>query len=179
MREKMKTLIIHPQDSSTDFLKPIYDGKGYTVITKSPGKRLLREAIERHDRIIMMGHGCEKGLFDGDYNGIITSNLVYLLREKECVAIWCNADVFFLKYKLKGIYTGMIISEYMESQYYNVAGDYQDISNSNLSFAKHMTDFIEDKNLDKFKKGYADVNNPIINFNIERVYLTDDGDKDS
>jgi hypothetical protein len=169
----MKTLVIHPQDYSTDFLKPIYEGKGYTLITKLPGKRLLKQAIKEHDRIIMMGHGCEKGLFDGEYNAIITSDFVALLREKESVAIWCNADVFFLKYKLKGVYTGMIISEYMESQMYNVFGDYQDIETSNKEFAKYMTDFIEDKDLDKFKEGYFDDDNHIIKFNIERVYLTE------
>jgi len=168
----MKTLVIHPQDYSTDFLKPIYEGKGYTVITKSPGKRLLKQAIKEHDRIIMMGHGCDKGLFDGDYNAIITSDFVALLREKESVAIWCNADVFFLKYKLKGVYTGMIISEYMEANLYSVFGNYRDIEESNTSFAKNMRDFIEDKDLEKFKTNYLDDENYIIKFNIEKVYKT-------
>ena len=168
----MKTLIIHAEDASTDFLKKIYDGKDYTVITSTIGKSRIKKAISEHDRIIMMGHGCEKGLFDAKYNTLIDSNFVYLLREKECAAIWCNADVFFKKYGLKGIYTGMIISEYMESQLYNVFGDYQDIEKSNIAFAEYMKDFVEDKDLDTFKEKYFDDDNHIIKFNIERVFKT-------
>jgi hypothetical protein len=167
----MTTLVIHPQDSTTDFLTRIYDKKGYTVITKHIGKRLLKEAIKSHDRIMMMGHGCEKGLFDDNFNPIITSDFVYLLREKECVAIWCNADLFFLKYGLKGVYTGMIISDYMEANLYCVNGDYSDIEKSNVLFASAMTDFVETKDLIKLNETYV-VDNDIIKFNSERIFKT-------
>jgi hypothetical protein len=42
-----------------------------------------------------MGHGTERGLADGDFNFIVDSGLVYLLREKINIGIWCNADQFF------------------------------------------------------------------------------------
>lgn len=166
----MKTLIIHPQDPTTDFLKVIYKDTDYTIINSRPKKKDLKEAIKSHDRIIMLGHGYEKGLFDSEQNVIIDSNLVYLLREKECVAVWCNADVFFLKYGLKGIYTGMIISEYIESMMYSILCDYADIENSNVWFAREMKTLIESDDLDNFKLNYLDIDNNIVQFNRQNVY---------
>jgi hypothetical protein len=171
----MKTLVIHPSDPSTDFLSKIYEGKNWTIINSSIGKRLIRKAIEEHDRIIMMGHGCEKGLFDGKYNGIITSDYVYLLRQKQCVAIWCNADVFFLKYGLKGLYTGMIISEYMEANLYCINTNYQEIDESNFLFSKAIKESIEITDstiLDKINSIYISENlNRTIEFNEKNIYF--------
>ncbi len=87
----MKTLVIHPQDTTTDFLKPIYKDRDWKVIDYNPGKRELTEQIKLHDRIIMLGHGDNCGLYGFD-RMIINSKLVYLLREKICVCIWCHAD---------------------------------------------------------------------------------------
>jgi hypothetical protein len=171
----MKTLVIHPKDPTTDFLSKIYEGKDWTIINHSIGKRLMRKAIEEHDRIIMMGHGCEKGLFDGEYKGIITSDYVYLLREKQCVAIWCNADVFFLKYGLKGLYTGMIISEYMEANLYCINTTYQEIYESNLLFSRAIQESIDITDstiLDKIKSIYITENlNRTMDFNEKNIYF--------
>ena len=57
----MKTLVIHPEDKSTDFLNPIYYGRDWTVITEGT-KDEVRWAIDEHDHIIMMGHGTPQGL---------------------------------------------------------------------------------------------------------------------
>lgn len=57
----MKTLVIHPKDKSTDFLKPIYHGRNWTVITGGT-KQEVRDAIDEHDHIIMLGHGTPQGL---------------------------------------------------------------------------------------------------------------------
>src|SRR5690606_14597319 len=101
------------------FLSDIYLDKNYTIITTNTSKSFLKEQIQSHDRIVMLGHGNENGLFGFD-RFVIDSNFVYLLREKICVCIWCNADVFVKKYRLKGFYTGMIISEYDEALLYCV-----------------------------------------------------------
>ncbi len=169
----MKTLVIHPQDPTTDFLKVIYKDTDYTIINARPSKKILKESIKAHDRIIMLGHGFEKGLFDLNGDCVIDSNLVYLLREKLCVAIWCNADVFFLKYGLKGIYSGMIISEYIESMMYSVICDYADLENSNVAFAREMKILIENNDLDNFKLNYSDIDNNVIEFNKHNVYIKD------
>ena len=60
----MKTLVIHPQDDSTFFLDIVYRNiEDLTLITGGVSKSELREEIERHDRIMMMGHGSPGGLF--------------------------------------------------------------------------------------------------------------------
>ena len=74
-----KTLVIHPSDSSTDFLKPIYSGlENAVVLTGGLTKEEVREAIEKSDRIIMLGHGSPFGLFSvGRFqstNGYIIDN---------------------------------------------------------------------------------------------------------
>ena len=66
----MKTLVIHPQDKTTDFLKPIYHGKGYTVVTGGCTKEDVAKLIDKHDHIIMLGHGTPQGLLAmGKFNG--------------------------------------------------------------------------------------------------------------
>jgi len=68
----MKTLVIHPDDRSTDFLSPIYEPvKNKTVITGGITKEQLRKHIQDHDRILMMGHGSPAGLVSvGRFPGI-------------------------------------------------------------------------------------------------------------
>ena len=145
----MKTLIIHPEDRSTDFLKPIYANiPNPTVITGGVTKAKIASLISEHDRIFMMGHGCPYGLFscakfgDSNYSGyIIDSTMVPLLEEKECVFIWCNADQFVNRYKLNGLYSGMFISEVMEATYCGLPGTPQEIvDESNHSFARWLGD---------------------------------------
>lgn len=140
----MKTLVIHPKDASTDFLKLIYKDKDWTLIDSRLPKSQLKKAIKEHDRIVMLGHGTHLGLYEPEtFLPIIDSTLVYLLREKLSVAIWCNANVFFEKYELKGFYTGMIISEYEEALYECVNTTYHEIDESNLLFARAIQKAID------------------------------------
>ena len=114
----MKTLIIHPDDRSTDFLRAIYEPlENYTLKTSGTRKETNRQ-IKEHDRIIMCGHGTPWGLlsvgkFEGAY--IIDCDTVPLFEDKECVFIWCNADRFVNAYDLKGLYSGMFVSEVGEA----------------------------------------------------------------
>jgi hypothetical protein len=125
----------------------------------------------------MMGHGCDRGLFNSNFDVVIDSNLVYLLRDKDCIAIWCNADAFFTKYKLKGLYTGMIISDYTEAQYESVTTTYHEIDCSNRLFSNAMRDGITNDgfDLDLIQSVYdIDELNRVMDFNKKRIYKTDD-----
>ena len=121
----MKTLIVHPEDRSTDFLKPIYENvSDATIIHGGVSKTQIKQLINEHDRIYMMGHGSPSGLFscakfgDNDYSGfIIDHTMVEVLSSKECIAIWCNADKFMNQHELNGFYSGMFISEVGEAKY--------------------------------------------------------------
>lgn len=169
----MDTLIIHPKDSTTDFLSEIYKDKDWTVITDHISKSQLKREIIHHDRIIMLGHGSELGLFDMNHmNFVIDSQLVYLLRAKYCVGIWCNADKFFEKYKLNGFYTGMIISEVEEAYLYGIRESFEVIEKSNKLLALAVKKSIDlDTDIVKSVREIYVGNNEIISFNKENLYF--------
>jgi len=176
----MKTLVLHPTDSTTDFLKDIYSGKDWTIVNTPPSKSALTKLIKEHDRIIMLGHGTEKGLLTPIYRGnvkvnfrfIIDSSFVYLLRQKECVCIWCNTDQFVEKYKINGFYTGMIISEYDEALMFSIYPfTEKDINESNTLFQECVKKSIDSAYmLNEMITNYNTDNNPIINFNKQNLY---------
>jgi hypothetical protein len=170
----MKTLVIHPADKSTEFLKEIYVGKDWTINNDFNGSRKkVIEQIKEHDRIIMMGHGCPSGLF---YTPI-RPDLVYLLREKELIFVWCNADKFVLQYGLKGFTTHMFCSEYSECYYVGINGVKDGmVEESNNAFATIMSKYI-DQNLnvihEKVTQEYGVLGevNPVAAYNNERLSL--------
>lgn len=171
----MKTLIIHPEDTTTNFLKLIYKNKNWTVINDPYiDRRDLIEYIQNHDRIIMLGHGSPKGLF-GAFMMMIDSDLVWLLKQKETICIWCNANVFVEKYKLNSVfYTGMFISEEMEAECMDIHDSTEDeIMYSNVLFARLMNKYIGYKIiLSLVKAGYigGDKDDPVIKYNHNRMY---------
>lgn len=165
----MKTLVIHPKDTTTDFLTEIYSDKNWEVINTNPSKKNLREQIKAHDRIIMLGHGTKFGLI-GFNRLVIDSSWVYLLREKECICIWCHADLFVTKYKLRGFYTGMIISEQEEALDYAIQANANDILQSNLLFASAIKESINTKDMVANIKNIYKGNSAIIMFNKENIY---------
>ena len=59
----MKTLIIHPEDKTTDMLKHAYENHPKYTVCRDNGitKAELWALIEQHDRIIMLGHGLPGG----------------------------------------------------------------------------------------------------------------------
>ena len=165
----MKTLVIHPKDSTTDFLSEIYREKDWTIINTNISKKVLKEQIKTHDRIVMLGHGTEKGLL-GFNKFVIDSTWVYLLREKICVCIWCNADVFVKKYGLKGFYTGMIISEYEEAIMYCVPTNSHWIAESNTDFALAIKNSIDEENMLEKAKLLYEGNSAVVEFNRSNLY---------
>jgi hypothetical protein len=180
----MKTLIIHPDDRSTDFLRPIYQNiKGATVLTKNISKYRLEKEIKAHDQILMLGHGSPYGLLNlagiGDGLYAVGEKQVPLLRNKQCIFIWCNADVFVKRYQLKGLYTGMFISEVREAEFCNVPVDQDTIDTSNSRFADILGGAMSDDSPDykmifeHVKTSYEELalENKIANYNNQRWYF--------
>jgi len=169
----MKILIIHPKDSSTDFLSTIYEGLDITLINTNISKSKLKEAIKTHDKIVMMGHGDGYGLY-GFNRYMIDSNLVYLLRDKpNSIYIWCNANEFIARYELKGFHTGMIISEWEEALMYSVVPTKESINESNTMFAKAIKEsfHLDPKDMAETAKSlYTTLSNDIIFFNQQNIH---------
>lgn len=171
----MKTLIIHPKDQTTDFLKVIH--KDYTVFDFD-GNISIEEAIESHDKIIMLGHGYPDGLFD-TYQGsfVIDESLTQLLKDKICVGIWCYAAEFLLSNCLKGLCTGMFISEMEEAIWESVECTEEDIQQSNELFANLIAKIEPLSNRGEIRKHldemYCIPENNVIEYNRNRIYFID------
>jgi len=185
----MKILIIHPDDRTTDFLTPIYmnlksfpNFDDVTIIRGGMTKDEVNEEIKQHDRIMMMGHGAPMGLFSiGKFKGngsyIIDGHTTPLLRDKECIFIWCNADRFIEANNLKGLYSGMFISEVTEAAYCGLPNTPQDIVNESNDFFAKEFGLVSDKPLieafEYIKDSYGTLteNNPVAKYNHHRLYL--------
>lgn len=179
----MKTLVIHPKDTTTTFLTPIYSNiENVTVLTGGYSKLEVNELIKKHDRIMMMGHGSPLGLFSigqfaNTHSYIIDMDTVPLLQNKECIFIWCNADKFVERFDLKGFYSGMFISEVHEASFCGLPNTPQDIvTESNDFFAKELGS-VSDQSLDemyqhiKYTYGLLTESNSVAEYNHNRLYL--------
>lgn len=178
----MKVLVIHPNDPSTDFLKPIYaDINEATVVNGGVSKKQVKELIKQHDRIIMLGHGSPSGLFSvgqfyESHGMVIDYSMVPLLKNKECIGIWCNCDVFFKRYELGGLYSGMFISEVSESEICGVPSNQKTINESNDYFAKQLGKVSSqplDEMFDCIKDKYSLLaeTNKIAEYNSNRLFF--------
>ena len=183
----MKTLVIHPEDLTTTFLKPIYETiPDKTVVTAGMAKGALMEQIKSHDRIMMMGHGSPLGLlsagrFPGSGTYIVDFDTVPLLKEKvNNIYIWCNADCYVNKYELEGFYTGMFVSEVGEAELMNLQGiDQSHVDHSNWGFSRIVSKYINDglENeagmlYEKVKYDYGQMisGNPVAGYNHARLF---------
>lgn len=170
MKRKLKTLVIHPTDPSTDFLNLIYVDLECTVIRENVDDFQLQNLIKTHDRIIMLGHGFHMGLF-GHGRIFINSSHVELLKDKKLVGIWCFANNFFEANGLLGIYSDMIISEMEEAMAFGVDCTYDEINQSNFQFALAVRDsIIADFPVQTFKSKYRSNENPVIHWNQDNFY---------
>jgi len=179
----MKTLVIHPGDRSTDFLKPIYKDITATVITGGVSKDDVLKMINEHDRIMMMGHGSPWGLFSigkflNSHGHIIDNTMVHALSQKKNnVFIWCNADQFVKRHELKGLYSGMFISEVGEAYVCGLSNTPQStVDESNNSFATMLGKVINkplNEAYKSVKRQYTLLakSNPVANYNSQRLYL--------
>jgi hypothetical protein len=188
----MKTLVIHPKDPSTDFLKPIYEGLDeVTLVTGGWNQPQIKEAIQTHDQVILMGHGSPGGLFSvGKFpmgqpysSFVINSDLVEVLAQKDnTVFIWCHADQFVRHNRLKGFYSGMFVSEVGEAFYCDLpskAVNQEVVDESNHTFSQLLGNILSGTRDPKviheqIKATYgmiAEVN-PVAQYNFERLFLS-------
>lgn len=174
---QLSTLVLHPADESTHFLMPVY--------LNLPECRVIRDfsnltdedvidAIRECDRVLMLGHGDETGLFDrklGRY--VVHLGMAVDLKKKDCVFIWCNANIFRDKYDLKGFATGMFVSEIEEAYDCGVPTTIRQIEESNALFSRILGEAMISGNIEKtLEERYIIEGNPCVNANREFSCLT-------
>lgn len=135
------TLVIHMDDRSTDFLKTIYEGKGYDVINSKIEPEVLFKKIKACRRIFMLGHGGPSGLFGPGF--VIGDHFGPELSKKEGLYIWCHAVEYAHRHKLTGLVSGMFISEVGEASWEGIKATQEEIDASNNAFSAAVRQYLD------------------------------------
>ena len=173
--------IIHATDPTTQVLSHLYQQREDVrmLITERNTSSDVQRAIRSDDVVMMLGHGNEYGLFskpekNGEYRRfLITDKHVQFLRDKSCIGIWCYANKFAEKYKLHGLFSGMIISELQEAIDLGVAATKEEIDKEMEKFTIRLKDCMETYGLEQtpFRmKEYDDVQSELTKFNYSNLY---------
>lgn len=173
--------VIHATDPTTQVLSILYQQREDVrmLITERNTSSEVQRAIRSDDVVMMLGHGNEYGLFskpdkNGEYRRfLITDKHVQFLRDKSCIGIWCYANKFAEKYRLRGLFSGMIISELQEAIDLGVAATKEEIDKEMEKFTIRLKDCIETYGLEQtpFRmKEYDDVQSELTKFNYSNLY---------
>lgn len=149
-------LVIHPKDRTTRVLSLLYnEDEAVRVLDEHrSGKEMgrLLGHTSQHERIMLLGHGSENGLFyrKDDTKDVFDSIIVghphaYQLRKHSgnLIGIWCYADKFARKEGLHGLFSGMIISDVKEAQEYGIITLQMQIDEANyliFSYLRRLLD---------------------------------------
>ena len=179
-------LVIHPKDKTTAMLSALYEGLEAQVVddnhtTKEMG-RLLHH-VSTQERIMLLGHGPDKGLFfraddskEGFDKVIVGHPHTYHLRKHggNIVAVWCNADQFARAEGLHGLFTGMIVSELCEALLYQVETTQEELDRENVKLARRLRTLLDTRiPLSEIPKRILvmdDVHSPLTTFNYKNFY---------
>ena len=179
-------LVTHPKDKTTAMLSALYDGLEAQVVTdyrttKEMG--CLLHHVSTQERIILLGHGSDKGLFyrvDDSKEGfdkiIVGHPHTYHLRKHggNIVAVWCNADQFARAEGLHGLFTGMIVSELNEALLYQVETTQEELDRENVKLARRLRALLDERiplsEIPKRMLTMDDVHSPLTTFNYNNFH---------
>ena len=173
--------VIHATDPTTQVLSLLYQQREDVrmLITERNTSSDVQRAIRADNVIMMLGHGNEYGLFsksdkNGDYRRfLITDRHVQFLRDKTCIGIWCYANKFAEKYRLHGLFTGMIISELQEAIDLGVPATKDEINKEMEKFTIRLKDCVETYGLEQTPlrmREMDDVQSELTKFNYGNLY---------
>lgn len=173
--------VIHAADPTTQVLSLLYQQREDVrmLITERNTSSDVQRAICADNAIMMLGHGNEYGLFskpekNGDYRRfLITDRHVQFLRDKTCIGIWCYANKFAEKYKLHGLFSGMIISELQEAIDLGVPATKDEINREMEKFTIRLKECVENYGLEQIPlrmKESDDVQSALTKFNYGNLY---------
>lgn len=179
-------LVIHPKDKTTAMLSALYDGQVAQVVT---GYRSTKEIahllhhISTQERIMLLGHGSDKGLFfrkddsKDEFDKVIVGHShAYHLRKHggNIVAVWCNADQFARAEGLHGLFTGMIVSELNEAQLYQIETTQEELDREKVKLANRLRVLLDERiplsEIPKRMLAMDDFHSPLTTFNYNNFY---------
>lgn len=180
----MPTLILHPDDRSTDDLRILYAPlPDATLLTGGTPKDEVRRLLGTHERLILCGHGLDTGLFSMDRfptdNGYIidASMLRELSARHDTIYLWCYAAEFVRRHGLRGFASGMFISEVREAGWMGLTGITQaQVDESTRTFcalvAAHLHEPVAALHAAVMRDyGALAARNPVAAYNHARLHL--------
>lgn len=173
--------VIHANDPTTKVLSLLYEQRKDVKmhITEKSTNGAVRRALCADDTIMMLGHGNMYGLFSKPNNKgvflrlLIDDSHAQFLRGKTCIGIWCHADEFAYKYKLHGLFSGMIISELQEAIDYNIPSTKEEIDAEMEKFTLRLKNCIENYPLEEAPQRMReldDTKSALTTFNYNNLY---------
>lgn len=178
-------LVIHPHDRSTAFLSALYEGaENLTVITNNISRKELNHLLHytpRNERIMLLGHGCSKGLYwreddtQLEFDSIIVGHphAFHLRSHSNIIAVFCHADAFAEAEGLHGLFTGMIISEMSEANEYGVVTTENELARENQKFVTRLRALLDEgvplSAIPKMLHAQDDTHSLLTEFNYSRV----------
>ena len=175
---------IHATDPTTQVLSLLYRQRENVraLLTERNTSSDVMRAIRADNVIVMLGHGNEYGLSSkpnkkGKYERfMITDKHVQFLRNKTCIGIWCYANKFAEKYRLHGLFSGMIISESQEAIDLGVPATKEEIDKEMEKFTSRLKDCIETYGVEQVPmrmKELDNVQSALTKFNYGNLYKPD------
>lgn len=174
-------LVIHPEDRTTDVLKILYEELDAQVIVDDCSRpvidHLLKHASTR-ERVMLLGHGSDKGLFfrrddtKNEFDKVIVGHRNnYMLRRHDgnIIGIWCHANLFAQAEGLHGLFSGMMISEVSEAEEYGIAATHEEILASNKVMFGKLRQLLDEKvllhKIPEMMKAWDEEHTPLSEFN--------------
>ncbi len=175
-------LVIHPQDVSTDFLGALYEGMEVErLMALAPGEESrVVKALRRTpagERLMMLGHGGAAGLLSiggrSALQCVVGAAAAPELKGRlELVGIWCHAKQYAETHGLKGLWSGMIISEVAEAELcMGVRIPQEEVTRENEALARHLRRFLDTLPLAEIPARMKElVHSPLTEFNYNNFY---------
>ena len=173
--------VVHSSDPTTQVLTLLYESRKDVAcrITEASGNGAVVRALREAECVMMLGHGNPYGLFsspekDGKYRRfLVTDRHVQFLRNKTCIGIWCYANEFARRYGLRGLFSGMIISELQEAIDLGIPATKEEIDREMEKFTQRLRWCIETMELREVPARMAeldDVHSALTTFNYSNLF---------
>ena len=148
-------IVLHPKDRTTKMLELLYKDSPHTLVDTTLSKNQLRSLLYNEpsaERFMLLGHGGSEGLFTrtddtpNSFSKLIDHSFAPILRKHQgrIFAVFCHAKLFAEKEFLHGLFSGMIISEMSEAQYYDIPTTEDELAQENVKLAKRLRTLLDE-----------------------------------
>lgn len=168
-------------DDSITFLNKLVESSNNSIYNRKCSSSNIIKGIKLADIVYLLGHGTDYGLLsrlhvEKDFDRfLVEGKHAQFLRDKTCVGIFCFANKFAEKYKLHGLFSGMIISEVEEANdYIQYFPENEEVSKCNEQFIyslKYCLDNYPLKDIPNKMKEMCPDDNPINQYNFKSLYF--------